>query len=86
MIPSDRHYVFSDLIKRLHPIAGKQAAAHWKLPDPVQISCAYYSSHKETFEYRKEVNMTYLSARLATWSFMNEKESVSELTDSITKD
>lgn len=116
MIPNNRYYVFSDLIKRLSPLAGKLAAAHWKLPDPVQVSCAYYLSRKETIENRKEVNITYLSARLATWSlledsndsmteavrrdsvveelgldattmeyFMNEKESILKLADSITR-
>ena len=71
-IPVNRYYAFSDLIKRLHPLAGKLAASHWKLPAPVQSSCAYYSSRKETLEHRDEVNITYLSARLATWSVSEE--------------
>ena len=71
-IPVNRYYAFSDLIKRLHPLAGKLAASHWKLPAPVQSSCAYYTARKETIEHPEEVNITYLSARLASWSVAEE--------------
>ena len=56
------------LMEEYHSSLGAIVAEEWNLPDQVRAAIAGYEDYRAADKFRKEIVVTTLSSRLATWA------------------
>jgi HD-like signal output (HDOD) protein len=59
--------MFEPLLEEFHLRVTTCMAEQWKLPRPIQLSCAHYKNYSKAPACRDESATTYLADRLASW-------------------
>ncbi len=62
------------LMEEYHSSLGAIVAEEWNLPDQVRAAIAGYEDYRAADKFRKEIVVTTLSSRLATWALLTEEE------------